>query len=65
MGVLLTGGRGKLGGAIIDSGKIKGLISPTHGELDIASKESISRYFQRHCDEIAVVIHCAALARIV
>ena len=64
MSILLTGGSGKLGSAIIDSGKIKGLLSPSHGELDIASKESISKYFKRHDDKIDAIIHCAALARI-
>jgi len=56
--ILLTGGSGKLGKAILKSGIFQNILTPTHNKLDISNRESISKFFQEN--KINAVIHCAA-----
>lgn len=60
--VLLTGGSGKLGTAIIRSGLFQNILSPSSKELNICSVESIGNYFNQY--DFDVIIHTAAMARI-
>jgi dTDP-4-dehydrorhamnose reductase len=60
--ILLTGGSGKLGQAILNSGHFPPLLAPPRKELDITKPETIEGYFSNH--DIDAVIHCAALARL-
>lgn len=59
--VLVTGGTGTLGQAIIASGHFPSLLTPPRAELDITSSERVKRYFSEQ--DFDAVIHCAALAR--
>src|SRR3989344_5536493 len=61
MRVLLTGGSGTLGNAIIKSGLIENILSPSHRELDITDRKSVNEFFSRN--DFGAIIHCAALAR--
>lgn len=56
--ILLTGGSGTLGSAILKSGLFQNVLSPPHDELDISNKDSVSKFFQNN--EIDALIHCAA-----
>lgn len=60
-GVLLTGGSGKLGQAIIKSGYFPKILAPSHKELDITQPKTVRRFLERH--DFGVIIHCAAFAR--
>jgi dTDP-4-dehydrorhamnose reductase len=60
--ILLTGGSGKLGSHILDSGKLETVLAPPHEDLDICNQDSVGRFFQ--ANEVDSVIHCAALARL-
>jgi dTDP-4-dehydrorhamnose reductase len=61
MNILLTGGTGFLGSKIIDSNLFKNLYYPTREEMDLTDMDSIKRCLMTN--NIDVVIHCAALAR--
>ncbi|MCH8003670.1 MAG: sugar nucleotide-binding protein [Nanoarchaeota archaeon] len=60
--ILLTGGTGNLGKAIIKSGYFQNILSPNKKILDITKPETIEDFFNKN--EIDAVIHCAALARL-
>ncbi|MEK6896302.1 MAG: sugar nucleotide-binding protein [Nanoarchaeota archaeon] len=58
--ILITGGTGKLGKALLASNFFKRKVfAPTHTDMDITNKEQVGRYFNEH--EIDAIIHCAAL----
>ena len=59
--ILLTGGSGKLGQAILKSGIFPSVLDPLRNILDITKPETIEKFFKEN--EIDAVIHCAALAR--
>ena len=59
--VVLTGGAGHLGRAILRSNLFPGLLAPSHQELDITDARSVQKYFKEHKPE--AVIHTAAIAR--
>ena len=61
--VLLTGGTGKLGRAIIASGYFSLLKAPSHSELDITDEAQVENYFKH--EAMDTVIHCAAMARVI
>jgi len=61
--VLLTGGSGNLGSAIIASQKFPSLIAPSEIEMDITTPGSIQAFLNKN--KIDAVIHCAAIARMV
>lgn len=61
--ILLIGGSGKLGQAIIKSKRFKSLLTPSRDALDITKPKVIEWFFKANCVE--AVIHCAALARMV
>ena len=56
--ILLTGGSGTLGKAILKSRIFQNVLSPTHEELDLCNKDSIRNFFQNN--EVDAVVHCAA-----
>ena len=56
--ILLTGGSGTLGSAILKSRLFQNVLFPSHNELDISNKDSVSKFFQNN--EIDALIHCAA-----
>jgi dTDP-4-dehydrorhamnose reductase len=57
--ILLTGGSGKLGTAILESKIFPELLSPSHEELDLCDVGSIRKFFNGR--SLDAVIHCAAL----
>lgn len=59
--ILLTGGSGKLGKAIIKSGLFSNILRPTHSEMNIENLQAVKRYFGSN--RFYAVINCAALAR--
>src|SRR3989338_1613329 len=59
--ILLTGGSGSLGQAIIKSGHFKNLAAPSSKTLDITDIKKIKSFFSNN--DFDAVIHCAALAR--
>ncbi|KAF0135182.1 MAG: ligand-binding protein RmlD family [Candidatus Saganbacteria bacterium] len=59
--ILLTGGSGKLGKAIIASGYFSSILSPSSATLDITKPKRIEKYLNENT--IDAIIHCAALAR--
>ena len=59
--VLLTGGSGKLGQAIINSKLVPSLSSPARTALDITKPASIKKSLLLHKPD--AIIHCAAMAR--
>ena len=61
MNILLTGGTGFLGSKIIDSNLFNNLYYPTREEMDLTDINSIKLFLM--ANQIDVVIHCAALAR--
>lgn len=56
--ILLTGGSGKLGKALIASPMGKSCVYPTRAELDIMNRDNVTDYFSRN--KFDAVIHCAA-----
>ena len=60
--ILLTGGSGKLGQTIRNSGLFPSLLAPSREALDLRKPASIKKYFKEN--DMDAVIHCAALARI-
>jgi len=60
--ILLTGGTGTLGKAIIKSGHFENILSPDKEILDITKPETIEDFINKN--DIGAVIHCAALARL-
>ena len=59
--ILLTGGLGKLGGAINKACFFGGILAPSSKELDITNSAAIQKFLSSN--EIAMIIHCAAFAR--
>lgn len=59
--ILLTGGAGRLGRAILSSGFSGSLLSPPRRVLDITMPETIVRFFGKN--DFDAVIHCAAVAK--
>ncbi len=59
--ILLTGGSGNLGRAILKSGLFPNVLTPTHSELDITKPEEIKKFFKEH--EPGAVIHAAAVVK--
>lgn len=59
--ILLTGGSGNLGRAILRSGLFPNILAPTHGELDITKPEEIKFFFEEHKPD--AVIHAAAVVK--
>lgn len=59
--ILLTGGSGNLGRAILKSGLFPGALSPGHIEMDIADEKSVDEFFKKNNPD--AVVHCAAIAR--
>ena len=59
--ILLTGGSGKLGQAIINSGHFPRLLAPSRQVLDVTKPDTIEKFFDTN--DIEAVIHAAALAR--
>lgn len=59
--ILLTGGSGNLGRAIIRSGVLPDVMVPSHGELDITKKDVVARFFEEH--DVDAVIHSAAVVK--
>jgi len=60
--ILLTGGTGTLGKAIIKSDHFQNILSPDKEILDITKPETIEDFFNKN--GIDAIIHCAALARL-
>ncbi len=60
--VLITGGTGKLGQALVSLLGSR-CIAPTRQEMDITNKESVSLFIKKH--SIGAVVHCAALVNMV
>src|SRR3989344_7588728 len=60
--VLITGGSGKLGSAIINSKLFNEILSPSSKIFDITNSKKIEEYFYEN--KFDVVIHCAAVARL-
>jgi len=59
--ILLTGGTGRLGKAIIESGCFRSLLAPSREALDITKPADINKFFNNN--DFDLIIHCAALAR--
>lgn len=59
--ILLTGGTGRLGRAILSSGCFRRLLAPARRVLDSTKPETIARLFKKN--NIDAVIHCAAVAK--
>jgi len=59
--ILLTGGSGSLGHAIIKSGLFSNLLSPSSEILDSTNPIKIKKFFGEN--DFDAIIHCAALAR--
>lgn len=60
--ILLTGGTGTLGRAIINSGLFKNLYAPSSRLVDILNYKKLKKFIYKK--KINLIIHCAALARI-
>lgn len=61
--ILLTGGSGNLGKAILRSGLFQNILAPTHAELDITKPEEIKNFFEKYKPD--AVIHAAAVVKMV
>lgn len=61
--ILLTGGSGNLGQAIIASGRFPGIMAPSHENLDITNEKAVADFFRKTPPE--AIIHCAAVVRMV
>ncbi len=59
--ILLTGGSGTLGKAIIASGLFEKIYHPTSKQLDILNYEKLKKFISKK--KINLIIHCAAIAR--
>ena len=59
--ILLTGGSGTLGNAIINSGLFKNLYAPTSKQVNILNYKELKKFIIKK--KINLIIHCAALAR--
>jgi dTDP-4-dehydrorhamnose reductase len=59
--ILLTGGSGTLGKAIINSGLFKNLYAPTSKQVNILHYKQLKKFIFKN--KIKLIIHCAALAR--
>ncbi len=59
--ILLTGGSGTLGKAIIESGLFEKLYHPTSKQLDILNYEKLKKFISKK--KINLILHCAAIAR--
>ncbi len=59
--ILLTGGSGNLGRAILRSGLFQNILAPTHNELDITKPEEIKNFFEKYKPD--AVIHAAAVVK--
>jgi len=59
--ILLTGGSGTLGKAIINSGLFKNLYAPTSKQVNILDYKQLKKFILKN--KINLIIHCAALAR--
>lgn len=57
--ILLTGGSGNLGTAILECGNFPGILSPSHEELDLYNIDSIKNFINGKSFD--AVIHCAAI----
>ncbi|TRZ86140.1 MAG: NAD-dependent epimerase/dehydratase family protein [Streptomycetaceae bacterium] len=60
MKVLVTGGSGMLGSAVVNFASLGGhqVLSPSHGELDLNEQIQTFEYLKRHSPD--AIIHCAA-----
>lgn len=61
--ILLTGGSGKLGIAIIKSGYFHNILAPSSKVLDLTNPSLVGKFFKYN--KIDAIIHCAALARMI
>jgi len=59
--ILLTGGSGTLGKAIINCGLFKNLYAPTSKQVNILHYKQLKKFILKN--KINLIIHCAALAR--
>ena len=59
--ILLTGGSGTLGNAIVKSGLFKKLYYPTSKQLNILNYKKLKKFIYQK--KISLIIHCAAIAR--
>ena len=59
--ILLTGGSGALGKAIINSGLFKILYAPTSKQVNILNYKQLKKFILKN--KIKLIIHCAAFAR--
>lgn len=60
--ILLTGGSGTLGNAIIQSGLFKKLYYPSSKKLNILDYKNLKKFIFKN--KINLIIHCAAMARV-
>ena len=61
--ILLIGGSGSLGAAIVRSGHFRNLHFPSKKKLNILNKKSIRKILKQN--NFYLIINCAAMARIV
>lgn len=59
--ILLTGGSGNLGRAILKSGLFLNILAPSRNEMDITDKKGVEFFFEENNPD--VVIHCAAVVK--
>ncbi|MEK6984363.1 MAG: sugar nucleotide-binding protein [Nanoarchaeota archaeon] len=59
--ILLTGGSGKLGHAIVSSNFFPQILAPSHNILDLTKSITVEKFFEKN--DFDSLIHCAALAR--
>jgi dTDP-4-dehydrorhamnose reductase len=60
--ILLTGGSGTLGNAIIQCGLFKKIYYPSSKQLNILNYKELKKFIYKN--KISLIIHCAAMARI-
>ncbi len=61
--ILLTGGSGYLGQAIIKSGLFSDILAPSHEEMNITKEEAVAKFFKENKPD--AVIHCAAMVKMI
>ncbi|MDB4932418.1 MAG: short-chain dehydrogenase/reductase [Myxococcaceae bacterium] len=63
--VLVTGGHGEIGGAIVRRFEAAGdrVIAPTSAELDLSDPAAIAAWFAREAPAVGALVHCAGLNR--
>ena len=61
--ILLIGGSGNLGSAIIKSGLFKNLYYPKKSSLNLSKRNDLKKIFKKY--NFDLIINCAAIARIV